>query len=326
MKFQAKVFGKNNIAMSNGTNYDLRYLEEVTEEPRTRSHNTISSTMPSLSKPVCYVLIFSLLSAVAYCFTRDEIEIFQLQQELHKKYGSDMNFYKFLKLPNLKRSTSTEIAKNFKKLARKYHPDKNPKHRNLYERINLITKLLSDEGHRKTYDYYLKNGFPKYDYKKGGFFFKRVTPSVWFTLFFLYILAGLIHFVLLRLHNNANKRRIQSFVTKVKEQDNTNGLGESKLVFKESEESEGKQLLVKFGEVFVVQEDESLAKISTEDISDPRITDTLLVKLPKWFWNKTLGKLVSTSATDKQSKNISADKKKSNAKNKKATKASTKAQ
>ncbi|QEU58791.1 Erj5 [Kluyveromyces lactis] len=271
--------------------------------------------MLSSSRPVTYALLLSLLAAVAYCFTRDEIEIFQLQQELHTKYGSDMDFYQFLKLPKLKQSTSVEITKNFKKLAKKYHPDKNPKYRKLYERINLITKLLTDEGHRKTYDYYLKNGFPKYDYKKGGFFFNRVAPSVWFTFFFLYVLAGVIHLVLLKLHNNANKKRIENFVAKVREQDTTNSLGESKLVFKESEDSEGKQLLVRFGEVFVIQPDESLVKISTDDIIDPGINDTLLVKLPKWIWNKTLGKFINIGTSKSQQPNKgSANKKKRNSK------------
>ena len=160
-----------------------------------------------------------LLATVAYCFSRDEVEIFQLQQELVRKYGSDMNFYQFLKLPKLSESSASEINKNFKKLARKYHPDKNSKYQKLYERINLSSKILMNESNRKIYDYYLKNGFPDYDFKKGGFFFKRVQPKVWFTFLFIYMISGLIHLVLLRLHNQTNKRRIQNFIDKVKEQD-----------------------------------------------------------------------------------------------------------
>lgn len=262
-----------------------------------------------------YITLLWLLATVAYCFTKDEVEIFQLQQELERKYGKDMDFYRFLKLPKQKQSTSIEISKNLKKLAKKYHPDKNPKYRKLYERISLVTRILADDGLRKTYDYYLKNGFPTYDYKKGGFFFNRVKPSTWFTLAFLYVLCGVIHFVLLRLHNNANKQRIQSFIARVKEQDNTNGLGECKLMFKESEESEGKQLLVKFGEVFVVQSDDTIAKVSTDQVTDPGISDTLLVKLPQWLWNKSIGKILPNKDTGKASKEG-----KSKVKNKKAGK------
>ena len=71
------------------------------------------------------VLLLSLLIPAAYCFTTSEIEIFQLQKELENKYGKEMDFYKFLKLPKSMDSTSREIIKNLRKLSRKYHPDKN---------------------------------------------------------------------------------------------------------------------------------------------------------------------------------------------------------
>lgn len=233
------------------------------------------------------------LSSLAYCFTTEEIEIFQLQKEITKRYGVD--FYRFLELPRLKDSTPKEIAKNFRKLSKKYHPDKNKKYKKRFERLNLVSKILSDSSQRKTYDYYFKNGFPDYDFSKGGFFFKRTQPKVWFILAFLYIACGLIHLVLLKLQNNSNKTRIKRFLRDVRQQDDTNGLGEKHLVLKRSEEDIGKEIIVRFGDVFVVQSDGIEAQVSLNDIKDPGLQDCMLVLLPLWLWKKTLGRLIIKS-------------------------------
>ncbi|SCU86465.1 LAMI_0D02190g1_1 [Lachancea mirantina] len=231
------------------------------------------------------------LATLAYCFSPDEIEIFQLQQEIKKAYGDEVDFYKFLKLPKLKDSSALEIKKNLKRLSKKYHPDKNKKYRKLYERLNLVSKILSDDSRRKTYDYYLKYGFPNYNFKKGGFYFTRVQPTTWFLILFVYVAAGLIHYVLLKLQNDGNKTRIGRFIRQVKAQDTTNGLGECNLIFKESEVDEGKKILVKMGDVYAVQPDGSEALITVEGIKNPSIRDSCLVKLPVWLWNFTIGRL-----------------------------------
>lgn len=221
------------------------------------------------------------LISIVHCFTGTEVEIFQLQQELAKKYGADINLYQFLKLPKLEGSTGSEITKNLRKLSKKYHPDKNSKYRKLYERLNIATNILADEETRKVYDYYLKNGFPDYDFQKGGFYFKRVRPAVWFTMLFLFFTSGVAHLILLKIQNNSNKSRINNFVKRVRDQDTTQGLGECNLLFKESENSDEKKLLVKFGDVYILNENGSSTKISAENVVDPTIKDTLIVKFPK---------------------------------------------
>ncbi|CUS24207.1 LAQU0S14e02608g1_1 [Lachancea quebecensis] len=239
------------------------------------------------------------LVSLSIAFTPEEVQIFQLHQEI-QKYGKNVDFYKLLKLPKLKESTSQEIRKNFRQLSKKYHPDKNKKYRKLYERLNLATKILSNDSQRKTYDYYLKNGFPKYDFKKGGFFFSRVQPSTYFILAFIYIACGLIHYVLLRLQNDGNKARIERFLREVKAQDDTNGLGEKQLLLRQSEDDEGKKIIVRLGDVLVVQPDGTEALVSTKDIKTPGISDSMLLSLPLWLWNKSIGKLVCSLTISKE--------------------------
>ncbi|CAR24652.1 Erj5p [Lachancea thermotolerans CBS 6340] len=250
------------------------------------------------------VLILVSLVSLSIAFTPEEVQIFQLHQEI-QKYGKNVDFYKLLKLPKLKESTSQEIRKNFRQLSKKYHPDKNQKYRKLYERLNLATKILSNDSQRKTYDYYLKNGFPKYDFNKGGFFFSRVRPSTWFTLAFIYIACGLIHYVLLRLQNDGNKARIERFLREVKAQDDTNGLGEKQLLLRQSENDEGKKIIVRLGDVFVLQPDGTEALVSTKEIKNPGISESILVSLPFWLWSKSVGKLTGGFTGPKDSSNPS---------------------
>ena len=240
------------------------------------------------------VLALGCLATLAYAFTPAEVEIFQLHQELQKKYGDEMDFYRFLKLPNGAKSTAKEITKNLRKLSRKYHPDKNKKYKTLYARLNLATQILADAGNRKTYDYYLKNGFPDYNFSKGGFFFKRVQPQTWFILSFIFLAASFIHYVILKIQYTSQVKRIQSFINQCKEQDTSNGLGETRLTFRQHEEDEGKNLHIKFGNVYVVEENEVESLVTPDDIPVPGLTNTIFFKLPVGLWNLSIGRFLSS--------------------------------
>lgn len=63
------------------------------------------------------------------------------------------DYYSILGVP--KGASQKEIKKNYKKLARKYHPDLNPNNKVSEERFKEITEayeVLSDEGKRKLFD------------------------------------------------------------------------------------------------------------------------------------------------------------------------------
>lgn len=237
-------------------------------------------------KTLLFIVSFA---TFVYAFTTEEIEIFQLHQEIENKYGKEINFYKLLKLPKGTKSTAKEISKNLRKLSRKYHPDKNKKYKALYARLNLATQILADDSKRKTYDYYLKNGFPDYNFNKGGFFFKRVQPKTWFLLSFIFLISSCIHYVILHIQYKSQIKRINSFIGQCKEQDTSNGLGESRLTFKQHEEDEGKELLIKFGSVYLIEnEQESL--ITSDDIAKPSFSSTIFFTLPRSLVNMTIGR------------------------------------
>lgn len=221
-----------------------------------------------------------LICAIGFCFTNSEVEIFQLQEELVKKYGPDIDFYRFLKLPKLQSSSAKEITKNFRSLSKKYHPDKNKNFKKLYSRLNIATQVLTNENARKTYDYYLKHGFPDYDFGKGGFFFRRVQPRTWFILMFVYTAASLIHYVLLKVQAQSQRKRIQFFIDQAKSQDDTHGLGEKKLAFQQHAEDEPKEISVRYGDVYLRENEDAETLISPDTVPEPSALDTLFFKLP----------------------------------------------
>ncbi|HEY4155921.1 MAG TPA: J domain-containing protein [Puia sp.] len=65
------------------------------------------------------------------------------------------DYYKILEVP--KNASSEDIKKAYRKLARKYHPDLNPKDKEANKRFQLINEaneVLSDPEKRKKYDQY----------------------------------------------------------------------------------------------------------------------------------------------------------------------------
>ncbi|AGO13383.1 AaceriAFR246Cp [[Ashbya] aceris (nom. inval.)] len=226
-------------------------------------------------------LIAAGLLAIVNGFTADEAEIFQLQKELTDKYGKDMNLYRFLKLEKLEKSDGRDITRQMRSLAKKYHPDKNPKYKKLYQRLKLAAQILTDGEKRRTYDYYLDYGFPEYRVDKRGFVFQRVQPKTWVVLGFVLAASSAIHWVLLKLQYRSRVRRVEAFVHEVKEQDDTLGLGEKRLQLQLGD-SEPQEVVVRFGDVFAVQEDGTETRVGVEELRAPGVLDTLLFALPVW--------------------------------------------
>jgi len=72
---------------------------------------------------------------------------------------TELSYYEVLEVT--KDATATEIKKAYRKLALKYHPDKNQGDKEAEEKFKLINEayaVLSDENKRRTYDTYGKEG------------------------------------------------------------------------------------------------------------------------------------------------------------------------
>ena len=205
-------------------------------------------------------ILFSLclLIELCLCFTTDEVEIFELQKDIVKKYGKSIDFYKLLKLNKGAQSTDKEITKQFRALSRKYHPDKNVKYTKLYQRLNNAKKILLNSDARKSYDYYLKNGFPKYNFARGGYYFERYSLKGAQVMFVVFLFLNVIHYFFMKIQVKSKRANIDNFINQIKEQyDDTDGMGIKDLQFDTSEAKDGSQvdrMKIKFGQVYTVEE------------------------------------------------------------------------
>jgi len=87
--------------------------------------------------------------------------VIKLQTKFKKRgnYMKELCYYEVLQVS--KDATLTEIKKAYRKLALKYHPDKNPGDKEAEEKFKLINEayaVLSDEEKRRIYDMYGKEG------------------------------------------------------------------------------------------------------------------------------------------------------------------------
>lgn len=68
-----------------------------------------------------------------------------------KKNPIEKSYYEILEVD--KNATTDAIKKAYRKLAKKYHPDKNPEGTQMFQEISEAYEILSDEKKRKLYDY-----------------------------------------------------------------------------------------------------------------------------------------------------------------------------
>lgn len=240
---------------------------------------------------LCFIVV------TIFGWSAEDQEIFKVNYELQQDYPGT-NFYEFLKLPNGVKSNLKEINKQFRKLSVKYHPDKvkggkakkKAAQRN-YERLSVIANILKSST-KDRYDFFLKNGFPKY--KNNRFLYDRFRPGLIFVFGFLFVVIGVGHYVSLKISASQNRKRVQALIDQIKsfaDRQSTNGvLTEQRKIKLEGFEQ---PFLVRIDGVFIINEEDenSLTRVTTDDIKEPKLKNSLLVTFPVWIWNKSLGKI-----------------------------------
>jgi hypothetical protein len=232
-------------------------------------------------------------------WTAEDRELFQLQSDLAKLYGSEATFYTFFELPNGEKSTFKEINKQFKKLSKKYHPDKSrdvskKRATKRYEKLNLIANILKSDK-KKRYDYFLQHGFPKYSSSSANWIYSKFKPGLVFTMIFLVVLATIVHFIALKIQRSQDRKRIETLIAEVKvfaQKQVPNGEFDTQQR-KIRIDRLGKTFLVRIDGVFLCNDDDDtqLERISGDDIQDPTWRDVLIVRWTVGLWNNVLGSM-----------------------------------
>jgi len=93
------------------------------------------------------------------------------------------NYYNILEISIS--ATQKEIKTAYRKLAKKYHPDKNPndpKQERIFKRVNTAYQILSDLNKKLKYDNYIKYGGATYSSGSSETFYtnyEKEKPKIW---------------------------------------------------------------------------------------------------------------------------------------------------
>lgn len=247
------------------------------------------------------VFLLFVTLVVAAQWSKEDYEIFSLNDKLQHDLGGDITFYKWLGLEKGPKSSLQEINKAYRKLSRKLHPDKfasasrsdKKKANERFQRLSLVGNILRDQSLKRRYDYFYTKGFPKW--KGTGYYYSKFRPGIIFTLIILYVLVGFLHFFSLKINRKQAFKRIVDLKNEVKNQawgglQFPPGDGSDR---KLSNEATGKTFLVKAdGTVWLVEDDEQHL-IDEYDVNvNPGFKESLFFKIPVKIWNLVLGKWV----------------------------------
>jgi len=127
---------------------------------------------------------------------------------VEKAEGRGTTFYSWLDVPST--ATTAEISKAYRRKSIQLHPDKNPGVGGIQERfarLGVIAAILRNPESRKRYDFFYKNGVPKW--RGTGYYYARFRPGVGTVITFLILLTTGLQYMVQRLNYTKDLGRIE---------------------------------------------------------------------------------------------------------------------
>ncbi|KAH9482729.1 putative J domain-containing protein C2E1P5.03 [Psilocybe cubensis] len=163
---------------------------------------------------VWFALLAFLVASVA-AWEKEDHEIFDIVSELEAAEGKGTTFYSWLDVPPT--ASTNDIAKAYRKKSMLLHPDKNPDVKGVHERfarLGVISTILRNKESRKRYDFFYKNGVPKW--RGTGYYYSRFRPGLGSVIIFLTVLTSALQFVIQGINYRKDLERIELIVSQAK--------------------------------------------------------------------------------------------------------------
>ncbi|CAN6673651.1 ER-localized J domain-containing protein 5 [Trichomonascus vanleenenianus] len=222
--------------------------------------------------------LVAVMAALAMAWSPEDREIFALRDALHRDIG-EVTFYEWIGVE--RDASDADIAKAYRKLSRKIHPDKNPskKATDRFARLGLVNKVLRS-SRRERYDFFLDHGFPRW--KGTDYYYSRYRPGFGSVIVFLYLLIAVAQYWFKKLTAKQHRKHMNSVIDECKHLAWSGGLPttQRKVTFEN-----GKTFMVYPGGKVALVDEDGEYPLDLEEIKDPQWSDTVLFSLPKKLYS-----------------------------------------
>ncbi|THV08461.1 DnaJ-domain-containing protein [Dendrothele bispora CBS 962.96] len=155
--------------------------------------------------------LFAVLAAVVLAWEKEDHEIFDLVSAVESSEGKGTTFYSWLDVPST--ASTTEISRAYRKMSMQMHPDKNPGNKKMAERfarLGVVAAILRNSESRKRYDFFYKNGVPKW--RGTGYYYSRFRPGLGSVIIFLIILTSALQYLVQRMNYKRDLERVETVI------------------------------------------------------------------------------------------------------------------
>ncbi|KAF0484142.1 DnaJ-domain-containing protein [Gigaspora margarita] len=162
-----------------------------------------------------FILFILTILPIAQAWDSLDHEIFDLVDQLTGLEGEDTTFYSILEVEPT--ATEKEISRAYRKLSLLHHPDKNPDEhsRQLFTLLGSITTILRNSETRDRYNFFLRNGVPKW--RGTGWYYNRYRPGLTGVIVGLLILSSFLHYIVMWVNFYQEKKRVKYFIQEARE-------------------------------------------------------------------------------------------------------------
>ncbi|KAG0293918.1 hypothetical protein BGZ98_001976 [Dissophora globulifera] len=217
-----------------------------------------------------------------------DFEIFDLVDALEKAEGPEVNFYSWMGVTQ--KTPKVEIEKAFRKMTRSLHPDKNkgPQAQEKYARLSSIITILRDDGKRDRYNFFLKNGVPRW--RGTGYLYRRHRPGFKAVIVFLAVLISGFQYLARYVAYTQEKNRMTGMIEQYKEmvREKNQKVLEAPITGRQRRSGGAASPAeavtpLEDGPMYAVNQYGEEIELTLDNINPPRVLDVAIFRTPFWI-------------------------------------------
>ncbi|KAG0201774.1 hypothetical protein BGX28_005519 [Mortierella sp. GBA30] len=235
------------------------------------------------------LMVLALLALVQQVAAWEEgdFEIFDLVDALEKAEGPDVNFYSWMGVTQ--KTPIAEIDRAFRKKSRALHPDKNRGAKaavaqEKYARLSSIISILRDDAKRERYNFFLKNGVPRW--RGSAYLYRRHRPGFKAVVVFLFVLASGFQYLGRYVGYVQERRRMSGMIEQYKEmiREKHQKVLDGPITGRQRRSGATPEAVTPLeeGPMYAVNQYGEEIELTLDNIHPPKVKDLIIARMPFW--------------------------------------------